>query len=511
MSGTMFPPDLVFGLLDTSAQIAEPRLAAKARSLTLAWTRFKYFGVILEDTRIDAILARAIERGFRFCLIQAYGHLLEEVWVPDGGEAVDLPTALLRWLRDAELLVAGRWIGGGDRGYGLDRGCLLVDLERYAALGRPPFGEPGGPAVAMRRAEPRAAEGAAAAPLLVPASGSERRTPALPGWRLVQTSLEAGLPVTGFPASLAGWLVHLRPEDPACAAAFARLLDGGIGAFDGEADGEAGPWPFGRNERRFLANIRTLTHNLRRGVFVWNLESYADVEQPPPGFEAPVTALYSVGAGLKPNRILHTHGLGQGTRVVFFDYSAQELEFRRILLAAWDGEDYPSFLRHLFERLPASEAYYCLWDGMTPETVRWEAIEERWRQELERWGGAATLAGHWRRYRPLAHELVHCNLLDDPAALLRRIEDGPGAVIWWSNAFFSVYSNWFYTTEERRRLYRRWIEALATRAPRLYLYGSDSNNISVNWVQAAEYWQWYREHGGDELEPGKRHRLELRF
>ena len=507
MSGAMFPPDLVFGLLDTSAQIAEPRLAAKARSLTLAWTRYKYFGAILEDDRIEAILAQALERGFRYCLIQAYGHLLDEVWVPDGGEAVDLTAALSRWLRHAELLVAGRPIGGPDRGYGLDPRCLLVDLERYAALGRPAFGEPGGPAVAMRRAELRAAEHAADAPRLVPVAGSDRRRPALPGWRLVQASLAAGLPVAGFPASLAGWLVHLRPEDPTCAAAFAKLADGGIAAFDADAE----PSPFGRNERRFLANIRTLTQNLRRGVFVWNLESYADVEQPPPGFEAPVTTLYSVGAGLKPNRILETHGLGPDTRVVFFDYSAQELEFRRILLASWDGEDYPSFLRYLFERLPASEAYYCLWDGMTPDTVRWEAIEQRWRQELARWGGAEALAGHWRRYRSLAHELVHCNLLDEPAALLRTIEDEPGAVIWWSNAFFSIYSNWYYTTGERRQLYRAWIEALAARAPRLYLYGSDSNNISVNCVQAGEYWQWYREHGGDELEPGKRHRHELRF
>jgi hypothetical protein len=84
-------------------------------------------------------------------------------------------------------------------------------------------------------------------------------------------------------------------------------------------------------------------------------------------------------------------------------------------------------------------------------------------------------------------------------------------VIWWSNAFFSVYSNWFYTAEERRRIYSNWIEALASKAPGLFLYGADSNNISVNFVKARDYWQWYREHGGDALQPGKRHRHELRF
>ena len=71
-----------------------------------------------------------------------------------------------------------------------------------------------------------------------------------------------------------------------------------------------------------------------RGVFVLNYESYDDIAEPPPGFTPPVSTLYCVAAGLKPNRILATHGVDADSRVVFFDYSQQALDFRRGL----DGE-----------------------------------------------------------------------------------------------------------------------------------------------------------------------------
>jgi len=122
-----------------------------------------------------------------------------------------------------------------------------------------------------------------------------------------------------------------------------------------------------------------------------------------------------------------------------------------------------------------------------------------------------VLRAHWARYRRLRHELVPCNLLSDPGPLLARMRDEPAAVIWWSNAFFTVYSNWILDAGQRQAIYGRWIEALARRAPRLLLYGATSNNISVNFVRAAEYRDWYQDNAGDELEPGKLHRVELRF
>jgi hypothetical protein len=416
-------------------------------------SRFGYSGPILEDEDLGALLARAHERGYRRCLVQSYGHVLNEVWTSDGGGGDGGFDPLERWLPGRGLAAAGRLLPDGTP----DPGFLLVDLERWHGLGRPDLLSPGEPVAPL----PAAAEGAGA---------------------------------------------HLRPEDPAAAAALRRYLDEGLAGFDPEA-----PSPFDPAARGFLERVRRLTTSLRRGVFVWNLESYADVEDPPPGFRGPLDCLYSVAAGLKPNRILETHGFDTRTRVVFFDYSEPGLRFRRLLLETWDGRDYPSFVRRLFTSLPPEEAFYLLWEGTTPETVDWDRMEARWRQELDAWGGASVLARHWTRYRGLRHELVHCDLLAERGPLLARLEDRPSAAIWWSNAFFSFVSNWAHPAPERREIYRGFLDELAERAPGLFLYGASSDNVAVNGVRAAPYRDWYRRHGGDELEPGKLHRRELRF
>ena len=81
---------LILGLLDTSADIAVQAEADRARDLSIAWSRFKYFDSILEDTTIDRILGRARESGARFCLIQSYGHILSEIWKPEDARRAPL-------------------------------------------------------------------------------------------------------------------------------------------------------------------------------------------------------------------------------------------------------------------------------------------------------------------------------------------------------------------------------------------------------------------------------------
>src|SRR5262249_3881394 len=163
-------------------------------------------------------------------------------------------------------------------------------------------------------------------------------------------------------------------------------------------------------------------------------ESYRDVEVPSPAFEGPVSTLYSVGAGLKPNRILQTHGFDTSTRVVYFDYSARALEFRHRLRDEWDGRRYPDFLRSVFQKMPSSDTHYFLWPGATPDNLDWKEMERLWAAECARWGGENEIAAHWVRYRELDHEFLSCNILTGHDKLLEHIADQPGSVIWWSNA-----------------------------------------------------------------------------
>jgi hypothetical protein len=221
--------------------------------------------------------------------------------------------------------------------------------------------------------------------------------------------------------------------------------------------------------------------------------------------------LYSVAAGFKPNRILQTHGLSDRTRVVFFDYSQRALDVRRFMVSQWNGDDFPRFVREVFQAFPHPETFYQLWDEVTPADDIWGDIDRIWEQELTQWGGAAAFATHWRRYRQLKHDYVCCNILENPLPLLELVRAEPNAIIWWSNAFFTMYGNWFYTTNERQQAYRRWTRELAARNTDLFLLGSDDNNTCVNSIRAGEYWELYRHVEANCLRPHKLHRTEIRM
>ena len=258
----------------------------------------------------------------------------------------------------------------------------------------------------------------------------------------------------------------------------------------------------------FLGFLDDMSEKAGRGVFVLNYESYDDIEGRPPGFRPPVSTLYCVAAGLKPNRILGTHGVDADSRVVFFDYSSKALDFRRRLDSEWDGRDYPRFLRTLFEQQQG--AHYYLWPGASPDNMDWAELERLWSAELSRWGGAESFEDHWRQFRTLHREYLLCNILEaDP--LLARIHNEPGAVIWWSNAFCTIFSATHYSLEEKRLIYEDWITRLADRAPGIFLYGSDHSNSSVNAITASDYRDRYFAHGGDPLQARSFHRRAIRF
>ena len=336
----------------------------------------------------------------------------------------------------------------GAAAYQIDDQCVVVDVHRYRTVGRHPVGT-------AAEVDPGLAD-------CCLSLGADRH-------RLAPYLCEA---VRGF-----------------------RVGDSGMGA---------------RTEA-FLENVRRQVVNATRGVFLWNLEPYDDVRTPPEGFEPPISTLYSVAAGFKPNVVLESLGFDEDTRVVYFDYSRRALETKRLLLEEWDGSDFPAFVRTLFARLPHPATYYHLWGGATPETLDPPLLDEAWSRELELWGGGQRFREHWAAYRRLAHEFVHCDVLRDPEPLLDRVDLDTSAVIWWSNAFFSMSGNWLFGAEERSRRYELWVNALADRNPGLFLYGSDVRNSSVNHVQAGDYRDLLMVGGGDELVPLKASASEIRF
>ena len=496
---------LIFGLLDISRTIASREVAAKLRSFTISWSRYGYHGLMLEDDNVNAILDKALDLGYSHCLIQAYGHVICENWCPPQWNRKNFHQAVGAMAAQGDFLAAGYLVDEQDGWHGLSDRCLLVNLHVYDKLGRPDYHRPA--SESERLPKPLKTGDSIDGISLRPSGCEEDVLPRANGWRFIAESLKAGLSIRGFGEAVCSNTLSLHTEDGPKARAFGSYLSG-----ERLLEPRKAGVPLLEDDQvAFLDGIARQLNNVKRGVFLWNVESYGDIQSRPPGFTPPISTLYSVASGLKPNMILHRLGFDEDTRVVFFDYSRNALRIRRLMLQEWDGEDYPRFLQHLFKKFPAPETFYHLWAGLSPDQLDSRDIEVCWQTEIERWGGEHVLKQHWEDYRQLRHEYVECDVLTEPGKLFARIDQRPDSVIWWSNAFFTVYSNWLHTNQERRRLYENWIRGLATENPDLFLYGADCSNTSVNCIQAGPYLAGYREAGDSDLRPSRFHRYEIAF
>jgi len=368
-------------------------------------------------------------------------------------------------------------------------------METYARLGSPSFDAPCDRPVQLPKPAPCLAGDRITA--LHPTDEVESGAPAMPGWRCVAESLKAGLVVSELGEEITAQTLWLQPDHPSRRAALSRYLDRGIEQYDQDGGQNA----LTDDQQRFLGIVARQAQHARKGVFLFNIESYDDVETPPNAFRSPVSSLYSVASGFKPNRILQTHGFDESTRVVYFDYSPNALQIKKCLVEEWDGEGFPDFVRYLFRNFPYPQVFYHLWGDLSPDEVDWIDMEIVWQRELNRWGGADSVAAHWRAYRRLSHEYVCCDIVTDPSPLVEIVKREANAIVWWSNAFFTMYGNWFFALEEREARYRHWVNQLSLKNPELYLYGSDYNNTNVNFIQAEDYWNEFRRHGVSCLDP----------
>lgn len=500
------------GILDHSQRMGSPSVVEKYRDFTISWCRYDYRDELIEAAEVNDILDRAVTLGHRWCLILPYGHVPAERWLPEElATAMQQPWQLAKGVLACEpvagdeFLVAGSIVANPDHWYGFENEFLLVNLDAYQRLSRPRFDLISEGPIELPGAIVQTQDNRIAA--LQPAERPDRRQPNRLGWNFISTSLRHGLPVFGFAASWQDKFLDLNATCPRRCEAMAGYL--GTNLIDREWN--AAEHGLGQGQTTFLDMVGPQVTGARNGVFLWNIESYEDIEQPADDFSSPVSSMYCVAAGFKPNRILQTHQFDQDTRVVYFDYSPQAITIKRYLLEHWDGSDFPRFTFHLFDRFPHPETFYQLWDGLTPDSVAAEDVDRMWGRELDRWGGESEFRAHWHAYRKLQHEFVICDIMQDPTPLLDLIDDSDRDIIWWSNAFFTVYGNWHHTLETRKQIYERFVDGLVSCNPQLHLLGSDYTNANVNGVRAADYWRAYALSASSWLQPFRPSKTEIRM
>lgn len=414
----------VYGVLDVRDRVADRDLADRCRELTFAWSRWSYPGAIVEHADPHALVALAAERGARHVFVQASGHLVVETLRPKDAQAPELVQLLIGALGDDDWLVGRR---DGEHAIGDD--CWLVDVERWHARGRP-----------------RLTRDANAPRIVVDASHG----------------------VAAFPDAALALGRNLAPERDA----HADALRGEPDAVQGDA--------LAPEVAAFVASIARTLDRSQRGVFVWNLEGYDDLDFAEP---EPLAALYTVAAGFKPDAILRACGHRDDARIVFMDYSDSALAFRRDLVEHWNGRDLPAFL---WPRLAPGDVHYWLRSTVHGGAPSRDELDTLWARELADWGGADAFAEHWARTRRLDHRYVRVDLMHAPEAAAATMTHEPTAV-WWSNAFSSVYALWHWRYAERAQAYARWIEAIARHCPDALLIGADIDNTAVAGNRAGAY------------------------
>jgi hypothetical protein len=499
----MVENQFILGLVDSRSSFGCPRLVAKCRDLTITWARYSYHGPIIEDSSVDRILGAAIAQGARYCLLLGYGQVLHEKWLPDFDQP-QIPNLESDKLLLDHVFIAGRILEEKTGWYGIDNRCLLINLELYSDSGRPSFDASSAGTLVLPNAVPSLVGGRI--DRLKPAPGSVKAHPMCPGWRLISESLRRQIPVVSVEEVFKQPVLDLAPKNAQNEVAFLKYIDKDIKRYVREDPHVE----LSQDQISFLDSVSVQTQNAKRGVFLFNIEPYTDVDHPPVEPWGPVSTIYSVAAGFKPNRILQTHGFNENTRVVFFDYSPNALKIRKTIVSEWNGEDFPRFAKYLFELFPHPENFYQLWDNRSPDQVKRDELNKFWLEELHRFGGGRQFTNHWNVYRNLRHEYICCDILRSSEALIKRISLEKNAVIWFSNAPFTVYSNWHHTPEQRKQFYDNFISQLATRNPDILIYGADYTNSSVNCISASKYWKRYRDSKHDALNPVALHRYQIR-
>lgn len=450
------------------------------RDLTLSWLRFGYQGKVIESTSINTILDQAMEQGQRACFIQAPGNIISEDWMLPHWQQADFHESVQQHLRRDDFLICADFTE--KEGYfSLDTNCFLVNLLHYRALGCPSFGFSHGLSTSekhpLKLIKPQVmlvGNGGKSLKQLTASNNTVSIVPSGAGWGFIDASLRQGLTISQLPHNIANKRLLLQKNPQ-------KISE------EESISSQVVKNPKSTH-KRFLNGIDTQINCGRKGVFLWNIESYDDLPEHNPNSIEKISNLYCVAAGFKPCMLLIRHGFNSDTCVTFFDYSQQALNIRKTLLEEWDGTNYPDFCQSLMERYPEPETLYQLWNGIQTSEINWGDVDILWENELEKWGGKEKFQQIWLAQRALKFQFVHCDVVNKPNALLDKISNLEGSVIWWSNAFFTISSNWLMTIEQRRKCFFNWVNHLADRAPECRIYGADYNNTPINDISAIEYY-----------------------
>lgn len=308
--------------------------------------------------------------------------------------------------------------------------CLLLNIERWKAIGCPDIDDPSvrDVDVPMEIPDINAHDDYTPAFIRPSPAGLPRRAKGL-GAALIAESMAHGEKIANFPFFLRRKKRFLYPaRDPRL---FLRMCEAyqqeGRGLFDGhrlealwETLAPAGERTF-NSMVSWLQVLDEVTEKVENRFWGWNSESL-DIN-PTRVFNPDY--LVGVAAGLKLEYLGYVAGITPATEVIYADVSGITLAWKKLLLAEWDGVDY--------RRFAESEVHRII--GRVPDAALLGDLQACFDAVLERVGSLDRWVEYWNRYRSLSIRFCQCDLIEETDTVVSAIVPDKSGLVWISNIF----------------------------------------------------------------------------
>lgn len=344
-----------------------------------------------------------------WCFIQASGHTYR-------AQNVSLARNILAKMVENDEVAAIAHLMDDKVYFGLHHQVMLLNKRLWEEHGRPIFGGTVTTEQAVRpvrRSDENVHDDYT--PLwLAPASGPPIQVkPKTVGWNFISHMSGLGYSFDNFKSDFRSRKFFCYPQKKNSAAMLEALRDTSQRV---EID-----------DPRIASVAKRFRINRPSGIHIVNNEGNGDI--PPPSGEAVGLAVF-VASGFKSNIILHKLGFNADTEVVFYDVDQATLEFKKRLIAHWNGQNFLDTANQMIEELK-SEYKTNKFTDVNIDLSYQSMIKNSF-------GSEAAWIDHWMKFRQLRFSFVKADILRDQQPLVNALPDAQREgrpVLWTSNIF----------------------------------------------------------------------------
>lgn len=369
---------------------------------------------IISDYSFRRILLRALEQNVRWAVLVAPGTIVNDAFMKSVRKL--LATA------DPSVFLFGHLLDKGERGYGLHQQMIVVDVNKWALVGQPVLGFAGGGEqdVVMGERSLENVHDNYTPTFIKPGVGTRAIKDTVLGWNIINAALSNGYTVENLPDYVRNTKYHLYPEQNS------KFLEKEIDSLS--IRGSATYAPLTSTQILGLNQLRIEVEGYKKKLFIFNTEGTYELSESNRGLC--LDQMYSLAAGFKDLSILRHHGSKKETELTYYDISDASLFLKKKIYESWDGNDFPNFVRMIFNHYS-----HVFKDSILSFDLN--DLEVPWKKELEFWGGADKFKEVFEAARPLRKRYIKLDLLESPSWMGEEISktEAKNIGVWYSNCF----------------------------------------------------------------------------